>query len=79
MRTIYSMILRLSILTPCLPLLFDFSLFLALYSKPEFRGRVIDAETKQPIEGAVVVVLYEKWQFAGQVAAALGLSMRRKP
>jgi len=31
-----------------------------LYSKPEFRGRVIDAETKQPIEGAVVVILYYK-------------------
>ncbi|KUG24678.1 hypothetical protein ASZ90_005505 [hydrocarbon metagenome] len=30
------------------------------YSMPEFRGRVIDAETKQPIEGAVVVVLYYK-------------------
>lgn len=36
-----------------------------LYSKPEFRGRVLDAETKQPIEGAVVVVLYEKWEFGG--------------
>jgi hypothetical protein len=36
-----------------------------IYSKPEFRGRVIDAESKQPIEGAVVVVLYEKWEFAG--------------
>jgi len=36
-----------------------------LYSKPEFRGRVIDAETKQPIEGSVVVVLYEKWEFGG--------------
>ena len=35
------------------------------YSKPEFRGRVIDAETKQPVEGAVVVVLYEKWEFGG--------------
>jgi hypothetical protein len=35
------------------------------YSKPEFRGRVIDAETKQPIEGTVVVVLYEKWEFGG--------------
>ncbi len=31
-----------------------------LYSKPEFRGRAVDAETKQPIEGAVVVVLYYK-------------------
>jgi len=30
------------------------------YYKPEFRGRVIDAETKAPIEGAVVVVLYWK-------------------
>jgi len=36
-----------------------------LYSKPEFRGRVIDAESRQPIEGAVVVVLYEKWEFGG--------------
>lgn len=36
-----------------------------IYSKPEFRGRVIDAESKQPIEGAVVVVLYEKWEFGG--------------
>lgn len=30
------------------------------YNMPEFRGRVIDAETKQPIEGAVAVVLYYK-------------------
>lgn len=29
-----------------------------IYSKPEFRGRIIDAETKQPIEGVVVVVVY---------------------
>jgi hypothetical protein len=36
-----------------------------IYSKPEFRGRLIDAETKEPIEGAVVVVLYEKWEFGG--------------
>jgi hypothetical protein len=32
-----------------------------LYSKPEFRGRIINAETKEPIEGAVAVVLYDKW------------------
>ena len=31
-----------------------------LYSKPEFHGRVIDSETKSPIAGAVVVVLYYK-------------------
>ncbi len=35
------------------------------YSKPAFRGRVIDAETKEPIEGTVVVVLYMKWEFGG--------------
>ena len=31
-----------------------------IYHKPAFSGRVIDAETKAPIEGAVVVVSYEK-------------------
>jgi hypothetical protein len=31
-----------------------------IYHKPEFKGRVTDAETKAPIEGAVVVVVYEK-------------------
>jgi hypothetical protein len=31
-----------------------------LYSKPEFCGRVIDSETKEPIAGAVVVILYYK-------------------
>jgi hypothetical protein len=36
-----------------------------IYTKPEFRGRVIDQESKAPIEGAVVVVLYEKWEFGG--------------
>jgi len=36
-----------------------------VYVKPEFRGKVIDAETKQAIEGVVVVVLYEKWEFGG--------------
>lgn len=30
------------------------------YLKPAFNGRVIDAETKKPIEGAVVVVTYPK-------------------
>ena len=33
------------------------------YSKPEFRGKVIDAQTKTPIEGAVVVVIYMKHEF----------------
>ncbi|MEK7846623.1 MAG: hypothetical protein AAB257_06635, partial [Nitrospinota bacterium] len=31
-----------------------------IYSKPEFKGKVIDAETKEPIEGAVVVAVYSK-------------------
>ena len=29
-----------------------------IYHKPPFHGRVIDAETKEPIEGAVVVAIY---------------------
>ena len=31
-----------------------------IFHKSAFRARVIDAETKEPIEGAVVVVVYEK-------------------
>ncbi len=31
-----------------------------IYHKPAFKGKVIDAETKEPIEGAVVVVMYHK-------------------
>jgi hypothetical protein len=31
-----------------------------IYHKPEFKGKIIDAETKEPIEGAVVVVYYRK-------------------
>ena len=34
-----------------------------IYHKPEFKGKVIDAETKEPIEGAVVVVVYNKYNF----------------
>lgn len=34
-----------------------------IYHKPEFKGKVIDAETKEPIEGAVVVVVYSKSAF----------------
>ncbi len=65
MATIYKMILPLFMLTlVCLS--FSTSAYSwPIYSKPEFRGRVIDAETKQPIEGAVVVVVYKKWGFGG--------------
>lgn len=31
------------------------------YHKPAFNGKVIDAETKEPIEGAVVVAIYKKY------------------
>jgi hypothetical protein len=31
-----------------------------IYHKSEFKGKVTDAETKQPIEGAVVVAKYFK-------------------
>jgi len=31
-----------------------------IYHKPAYRGKVIDAETKKPIEGAVVVAVYKK-------------------
>ena len=33
---------------------------LLIYQKPAFKGRVIDAGTKEPIEGAVVVTVYWK-------------------
>ncbi len=36
-----------------------------IYHKPAFQGKVIDAETMQPIEGAVVVVVYEKGNWNG--------------
>jgi len=31
-----------------------------LYTKPSFKGKVIDTETKRPIEGVVAVAVYEK-------------------
>ena len=31
-----------------------------IYHKPEFKGKVVDMETNEPIEGAVVVAIYEK-------------------
>jgi hypothetical protein len=36
-----------------------------IYHKPEFRGKVIDAETKEPIEEAAVVVTYSKHSIIG--------------
>lgn len=41
------------------------AVFLALtsYHAGPWRGQVIDAETKKPIEGAVVVAVWEKWSY----------------
>jgi hypothetical protein len=36
-----------------------------IYHKPEYKGKVIDAETKAPIEGAVVAVYYMKGNLGG--------------
>jgi len=36
-----------------------------IYHKPAFKGKVIDSETKLPIKGAVVVVVYNKKLVAG--------------
>lgn len=36
-----------------------------IYHKPGFKGRFIDAETKEPIEGVVVVAVYQKTLVAG--------------
>lgn len=36
-----------------------------IYSKPELKGKVIDSETKEPIEGAVVVAMYSKRTIGG--------------
>lgn len=36
------------------------ALWWMVYHKPAFKGKVIDAETKEPIAGAVVVVVYDK-------------------
>lgn len=38
-----------------------------IYHKPEYRGRVIDIDTGQPIEGAVVIAKYQKETFAPPV------------
>ena len=46
------------------------------YHKPEYRGRVIDAETKAPIEGVVVVVMYYK-QFIMGVAESGKVSIMK--
>lgn len=42
-----------------------------IYHKPEYRGGVIDAETKAPIEGAVVVVVYYQERIIGNVGGAV--------
>lgn len=38
-----------------------------IYHKPEYRGRVVDIDTGQPIEGAVVIAMYQKETLAPPV------------
>jgi hypothetical protein len=38
-----------------------------IYHKPEYRGRVVDIDTGQPIEGAVVIANYQKETLAPPV------------
>ncbi len=33
------------------------------FSKPEFKGRILDAETKEPVQGAVVAAIYHKYSY----------------
>lgn len=57
-------ILNITILVFVLIILFSASTCSAgwvVFHKPEYRGRLIDAETKEPIEGAVVVAMYQKY------------------
>jgi len=35
-----------------------------VFHKPEFKGKIVDIETNEPIEGAVVVAIYRKVQMA---------------
>jgi hypothetical protein len=41
-----------------------------IFSKPAYSGRIIDAETKEPIEGAVVVAIYQKHPIIGGPAGS---------
>jgi hypothetical protein len=51
---VLSMILTITFCTSC------FAGWL-IYHKPAFKGKIVDAETKKPIEGAVVVAMYKKY------------------
>lgn len=52
--TILTILLLLVVATP------SHAFWWMVYHKPAFKGKVIDAETKEPIEGAVVVAVYNK-------------------
>lgn len=47
-----------------------------VYHKPAFKGKVIDAETKEPIEGAVVVVAYDKKIITGPESNSITMDVR---
>ena len=41
-----------------------------IFHKPEYRGRIIEADTKKPIEGAVIVAMYSVDYFIGGPAGS---------
>lgn len=60
----YSLALVVAVLT-VLSFTSESSAWWFIYDKPAFRGKFIDAETKEPIEGAVVAVIYWKYPIIG--------------
>jgi len=52
-----------------------------IYHKPEFKGKVIDAKTKEPLEGAVVVVAYYQktfgWPAGGYICNKIQRDLNR--
>ena len=41
-----------------------------IFHKPEYRGRIIEADTKKPIEGAVIVAMYSVDYYIGGPAGS---------
>jgi hypothetical protein len=60
LESVHKTILGLVCVVLSMVLMPDHSHAWLLYHKPAFKGKIIDAETKQPVEGAVVVAVYNK-------------------
>lgn len=47
-----------------------------IFSKPEFKGRLVDSATGEPIDGAVVAAIYKKWSLglgAGMLSSIIDI------